>query len=66
MLEHRRRRVTRYEPATPSHPWGYGGVGPSASLSLLPDASRHRIVTPPCMYPHGASNEAGRGPAAPC
>lgn len=36
MLEHRRRRLTKYEPATPSHPSGYGGVGTPAALMFGP------------------------------
>jgi hypothetical protein len=34
---HRRRRVTPYSATTPMRPMGYGGVGPSPALPLLPD-----------------------------
>ena len=80
MLEQRRRRMTPYEPSTPTHPKGYNVVGALASLfacgsgsrasaldrSLLPDAHRHRVVAPPCIHPHGVRNETRWGSSATC
>ena len=48
---HHRRRETQYESATPLRPKGYGGVGPSPALALLPDthsiASSRRLGSSP-------------------
>ena len=66
MLEHLRRRVTQYRPATPMRPAGYGGVGASAALALLPDAHGIAIVALPNICPHGARNAAARGSLAAC
>ena len=51
MREHLQRRVTRYRPATPMRPAGYGGVGASAALALLPDAHGIALVALPCICP---------------
>jgi len=61
MQEHLRRRVTRYRPATPMRPAGYGGVGPSAALALLPDAHGIAFVALPSICPHGARNATAQG-----
>ncbi len=67
MQEHLRRRVTRYRPATPMRPAGYGGVGPSAALALLPDAHGIAFVALPSICPGhprqrvGARNAAAQG-----
>ncbi len=66
MLAHLRRRVTRYRPATPMRPAGYGGVGSSAALALLPDAHGIAFVAPPSICSHGARNAAARGSSAAC
>jgi hypothetical protein len=63
MREHLRRRVTQYRPATPMRPVGYGGVGASAALSLLPDAHGIAFVAPPNICPHGARNATVQGPS---
>lgn len=64
MLEHRRRRMTPYEPSRPTHPKGYGGVEALASLSLLPDALLHLVVASPCTHPRGTRNETRWGSSA--
>jgi hypothetical protein len=56
MPEHLRRRATRYPPAIPMRPAGYGGAGPSPSLALLDDAPGIAVVAPPKILPHGARN----------
>jgi hypothetical protein len=66
MCEHLRRRVTQYRPATPMRPAGYGGVGASAALTLLPDAHGIAFVAPPCICPQGARNAAAQGSSATC
>ena len=72
MLEHLRRQVTQDRPATPMRPAGYGGVGASAALALLPDAHGIAIVAPPCICPGhprqrvGARNAAAQGFTAAC
>jgi hypothetical protein len=72
MLEHVRRRVTQYRPATPMRPdhrgaaaivTRYGGVGASAALALLPDARGIAFVAPPNICPHGARNATVQGPS---
>ncbi len=69
MREHLRRRVTQYRPATPMRPAGYGGVGASAALSLLPDAHGIAFVAPPNICPGhprqrvGARNATVQGPS---
>ncbi len=61
-----RRRETPYEAAIPLRPMGYGGVGPSPALPLLPDthgiASSHRLgsVGAPAAGGSGARNVARR------
>ena len=72
MLEHLRRRVTQYRPAIPMRPTGYGGVGASAALALLPDAHGIAFVALPSICPGhprqrvGARNAAARGSSAAC
>ena len=66
MLEHLRRRVTPYPPATPARPSGYGGVGPSPSLAFLYDVRGIAVVAPPGICLHGARNATRRGSAATC
>jgi len=61
---HRRRRVTPYSATIPMRPMGYGGVGPSPALPLLPDthgiASSRRLVS----VTHGARNAPRQGCSA--
>lgn len=66
MPEHLRRRVTRYRPATPICPAGYGAVEAVAALSLLPDAQGIAFVALPGICTHGARNAAAQGLAAAC
>jgi len=72
MLEHHRRRVTPYRPATPMRPAGYGGVGASAALALLPDAHGIASVALPNICPGhprqrvGARNAAVQGSSETC
>jgi len=72
MLAHLRRRVTQYRPVTPMRPAGYGGVGTSATLALLPDAHGIAFVALPSIcsgHPRqrvGARNVAARGSSAAC
>jgi len=66
MLEHLRRRATRYPPVTPMRPPGYGGVGPSLSLALLDDAHGIAVVAPPKICAHGARNETHWGSSTTC
>ncbi len=66
MLEHLRRRVTQYRPATPMRPAGYGGVGASAALALLPDAHGIAFVALPSICLHGARNATAQGSSAAC
>ncbi len=66
MLKHLRRRVTQYRPATPMRPAGYGGVGASAALALLPDAYGIAFVALPGIRTHGARNAATQGLSAAC
>ncbi len=81
MLEHLRRRVTQYRPATPMRPdhrgaaamvTRYGGVGASAALALLPDAHGIAFVALPSIctgHPRqrvGARNAAAQGSSATC
>jgi len=61
MRKHLRRRVTQYRPATPVRPLGYGGVGTSAALALLPDTQGIAVVALPGICPHGARNAAAQG-----
>jgi len=66
MLEHLRRRATRYPPVTPMRPPGYGGVGASLSLALLDDAHGIAVVAPPKISPHGAGNATPWSSSATC
>ncbi len=66
MREHLRRRVTQYRPATPMRPAGYGGVGTSAALALLPDAHGIAFVALPSICPHGARNAAAQRSSETC
>ena len=70
MLEHHRRRVTPYRPATPMRPDHrgtaamvnrYDGVGSSAALALLPDAHGIAFVALPSICTQGARNAAAQG-----
>jgi hypothetical protein len=72
MLEHLRRRVTQYRPATPTRPAGYGAVGASAALALLPDAHGIAFVALPSICPGhprqrvGARNVAAQRSSTTC
>ncbi len=72
MREHLRRRATQYRPATPMRPAGYGSVGASAALSLLPDAHGIGFVALPGVctgHPRqrvDARNAAAQGFSAAC
>ena len=46
MQGHRRRRETKKSPATPIHPKGWGGTGPSLCCYSSP-MSLHRLVVVP-------------------
>ena len=72
MREHLRRRVTQYRPAPPMRPAGYGAVGASAALALLPDAHGIALVALPGIctgHPRqwvGTRNAAAQGFTAAC
>ncbi len=72
MRAYRRRRVTPYSATTPLRPTGYGGVGASPALSLLPDTHGIAFVAPPwiCRAPaaggSGARNATHQGSSATC
>jgi hypothetical protein len=66
MREHLRRRVTQHRPAPRMRPTGYGGVGASAALSLLPDAHGIAFVALPGICTHGARNAAAHVSSAAC
>jgi len=72
MREYHRRRVTRYSATTPMRPTGYGGVGASPALPLLPDTHGIGFVASPwiCGAPaaggSGARNATRQGSSATC
>ncbi len=66
MREYHRRRVTRYSATTPMRPTGYGGVGASPALPLLPDTHGIGFVASPWICPHGARNATRQGSSATC
>jgi hypothetical protein len=66
MRGYRLRRVTPYSATIPMRPAGYGGVGASPSLPLLPDAHGIAFVAPPWICPHGARNATRQGSSAAC
>ena len=74
MLEHHRRRVTPYRPATPMRPdhrgaaamvTRYGGVGASAALALLSDAHGIAFVALPGICPTALVTRLPRVPQRP-
>jgi hypothetical protein len=66
MREYRRGRVTPYSATTPMRPVGYGGVGASPALPLLPDTRGIAFVAPPWIWPRGARNATHQGSSATC
>ncbi len=72
MRGYRRRRVTPYSATIPMRPMGYGGVGASPALPLLPDTHGIAFVSLPwiCGAPtaggSGARNSTRQGSSATC